>query len=426
MFLVTQNSSTQSVLSQSIINIQLAFGIYWPAVKWEDLLKPLYSALAARLYLQYSGRNIPSGIPRAIPEQANYWSTYYKSGSPYTTFIAEVEKLQKGCSTSNGADLVFVLDASGSIGSTNFVIIKTFVENIVRYFDIGLDESQYRVGIVKYSTGVNREFDLKTFDNQNDTIDAVRRITYTAGGTNTHLAIDEMVQKSYTETNGARPLKNGHPRVGIVVTDGQSTDPPLTVKSALRAHDADINMFAVGIGSSLNLEELDVIASDPKCVQRIILSDFTEVESLKYAIEKRTCEAPVIISPDVNSTIESRLLAGGSQNCRIKVPLNGTTIEILTNDGQATFYTSSSGFPSVDYYERTVGASSGRNGVIFLLYSSSANGTMYCNIKGDDSKNIKVVIRAAVGDDLNRSSSVHMKCPLISLLFMYFIFTINW
>jgi hypothetical protein len=41
--------------------------------------------------------------------------------------------------------------------------------------------------------------------------------------------------------------------------------------------------------SRLNLNELETIASDPVCLHLILLKGFTEVDSLKYAIEQRTC-----------------------------------------------------------------------------------------------------------------------------------------
>ena len=55
-----------------------------------------------------------------------------------------------------------------------------------------------------------------------------------------------MTYKSFKESNGARPEGESHPRVGIVVTDGQSAIPPMTVMAAMRAHDKDITVFAVG------------------------------------------------------------------------------------------------------------------------------------------------------------------------------------
>ena len=45
-----------------------------------------------------------------------------------------------------------------------------------------------------------------------------------------------------------------------------------------------------GIGRNVDMNELEVIASDPTCLHLFLLKDFEEVESLKYAIEKSTCE----------------------------------------------------------------------------------------------------------------------------------------
>ena len=92
------------------------------------------------------------------------------------------------------------------------------------------------------------------------------------------------------QANGARPIAENHPRVAIVVTDGKSNQPSLTISSANRVHDHDITMIAVGIGASIDLQELEVIASEPECLHLFLLKDFTEVESLKYSIEKRTCD----------------------------------------------------------------------------------------------------------------------------------------
>ena len=44
------------------------------------------------------------------------------------------------------ADVVFVIDSSGSIKSSNFLKVKNFVKNVVRSFDIS--NNTVRVGLV--------------------------------------------------------------------------------------------------------------------------------------------------------------------------------------------------------------------------------------------------------------------------------------
>ena len=52
--------------------------------------------------------------------------------------------------------------------------------------------------------------------------------------------------------------------------------------------------------SDLNMQELDAIASDPDCKYKFLLENFSEIESLKAAIEKKTCEGNYFIASDVD------------------------------------------------------------------------------------------------------------------------------
>ena len=77
--------------------IAAAFGIDWPSVSWEDLRKPLYSAIAARFSLEVALGG--SGeIPRAdeLSLQADFWALNYNAAGSVTTFMAAVEELYSG------------------------------------------------------------------------------------------------------------------------------------------------------------------------------------------------------------------------------------------------------------------------------------------------------------------------------------------
>ena len=47
------------------------------------------------------------------------------------------------------------------------------------------------------------------------------------------------------------------------------------------------------------MDELEAIASKPTCIHQFLLHDFEEVESLKYAIEERTCKGTCVMSRHV-------------------------------------------------------------------------------------------------------------------------------
>jgi collagen type XII alpha len=105
-----------------------------------------------------------------------------------------------------GADIVFVLDASGSIGGDNFLKVKQFVKETIGAFDIGFDKT--RVGIVQYSSSnqISRPFDLSTYNNKTEMLAAVDRLKYAEGSTRTDLAIDLVTNVSFTASRGARPV----------------------------------------------------------------------------------------------------------------------------------------------------------------------------------------------------------------------------
>ena len=66
----------QLIRKHEIIRQQL--NIDWPEVVWSDLQKPIYSGLAARLFLS----NNPRPIPETLERQSNYWKINYNPGCP--------------------------------------------------------------------------------------------------------------------------------------------------------------------------------------------------------------------------------------------------------------------------------------------------------------------------------------------------------
>ncbi|XP_068743969.1 uncharacterized protein [Montipora capricornis] len=70
-----QETITQSGLKKYWDKIKAKLGIDWSKTTWRDLEKPLYSGLAARLFLA----RIPAPIPTDLPSQAQYWKTHYNT-----------------------------------------------------------------------------------------------------------------------------------------------------------------------------------------------------------------------------------------------------------------------------------------------------------------------------------------------------------
>ena len=116
-------------------------------------------------------------------------------------------------------DLIFVLDASGSIDSSGFEQMKLLVSQIVNSLDIESDN--VRVGLLTYSTTVDARFNLSTYSTRAQVRAATHEVTYSAGRTNTAEALAHVRQVMLQPAAGARAHV---PNVVVVMTDAGSTD----------------------------------------------------------------------------------------------------------------------------------------------------------------------------------------------------------
>jgi len=74
------------------------------------------------------------------------------------------------------ADVVFVVDSSASIRSSNFVQVKSFIISVVDAFHIGSDK--VRVGLIQFSKKSYVEFDLEEYSYKMDVKAAISAIRY--------------------------------------------------------------------------------------------------------------------------------------------------------------------------------------------------------------------------------------------------------
>lgn len=215
------------------------------------------------------------------------WAALVGGALCRTADILHREKRQSNIKACGIADIVFVLDSSGSIGRDNWVRVLDFVRSVIQDLDIGYDAT--RVGVVTYGNRAEVNFDLKTYTEKNELLDAVSRIRWKDEETNTSGAIWTMREKMFTVEGGDR---SAAPNLGIVITDGESNrDHGNTIPYAEDAKRAGITMFAIGIGDNVNDTELSGIASNNSVYK---VGDFQQLtSSLKLKIVGAACDIPV-------------------------------------------------------------------------------------------------------------------------------------
>ena len=169
-----------------------------------------------------------------------------------------------------------------------------FAANLTRTFSIGPQDT--RVAAIAFSGFPNISFLLDTFTDNASLELGIRGINYFdlpgngQPSTYTAAALNALRFDVLSTEAGARPEIMAIPRVAVVVTDGRSNvNSSLTIPTAIAVRQADIIVFAVGVGNSINREELDAISSGPNFVSLLSDFDLMEFQSLQRRLSVEAC-----------------------------------------------------------------------------------------------------------------------------------------
>ena len=167
----------------------------------------------------------------------------------------------KCLSTYAALDTVFVIDTSGSIGSSNFQLIREFTANIT--IELIQNFPRSAVGVILFNSTVHIQFTLETYTSPSSLLSAINNLPYYRGGTNTAEALTLLLS---TALNGSLGLRNDSSKVAIVITDGRSNSVSATLSAAAALHDSNIfEIYVIGIDGAYT-PELEGIASSPEFV----------------------------------------------------------------------------------------------------------------------------------------------------------------
>ncbi|XP_078108114.1 collagen alpha-6(VI) chain-like [Sander vitreus] len=194
------------------------------------------------------------------------------------------DDITEDCKGANIADIVFIVDESGSIGTENFNLMRTFLHSIVSSLDVKPNKVQ--VGIVTYNEESTAQVYLDTFDNREEILQFIKTLPYNGGGTNTGTALNFTRDSIFIEGKGSRKSK-GVQQVAVVITDGESQD--RVHEAAISLRRADVTVYSVGIENA-NMEELRDMASHPINRHVFNVNSFTELKALKHSLQKVICE----------------------------------------------------------------------------------------------------------------------------------------
>ena len=201
-----------------------------------------------------------------------------------TPLFKYISVLSGACNTA--IDVVFVVDASGSVGLFDFPKQLDFMIEFVQACDIGPGPNQVQVGAITFDHEVYNQFNMSTFSTKGSLSTAIWGINFTEGGTVTNLALDYVRTNSFTTAAGDRP---GVPNVAIVLTDGQSLSPTAT-STAAAALQASTTVIGIGVGQNAPVDEIKAIASGTGYENTYFL-DFNDLSTILEDLKEKVCPA---------------------------------------------------------------------------------------------------------------------------------------
>ncbi|CAB4022752.1 Hypothetical predicted protein, partial [Paramuricea clavata] len=174
------------------------------------------------------------------------------------TFLTARKTFQKSRPTgSSELDIVFVLDKSGSIGPSNFVLEKTFVQNLIEFFPIS--PAKTRVAVVTYSSWLKLEFNFNKHINNTCLRNGIQKIGYTGGFTSTGSALEYV--KNNLLFSPAAGARSEAMKVIYLLTDGKSNRGVKPGIPAGQLKQRQVIIYAMGVTTHIRESELQQIAS---------------------------------------------------------------------------------------------------------------------------------------------------------------------
>ncbi len=173
--------------------------------------------------------------------------------------------------------ILFVLDTSGSIGSTNFGRVTSAISKLMALFC-----KPVQAAVMTFNREFHLEFCFNCFNNdlagRDSARQAISRIRYRGGATHTAGAAQCVCNELLKTGCG---LKSDANCIDIVfVTDGHSNDPTQQICDEIRCihnHYLNINTYAIGIGN-YDQNELNCIAQSSSDFSIFEFENFDEFE----------------------------------------------------------------------------------------------------------------------------------------------------
>ncbi|XP_039472693.1 scavenger receptor cysteine-rich type 1 protein M130-like [Oreochromis aureus] len=219
------------------------------------------------------------------------------------------------CETAK-ADLVMLVDESGSISSVDFRVMKSFLIEIVKNFNIGPDKVQ--IGLTSFARAPMAEWYLNSHLTKDSLTEAIKRLVQLLGPSYTGKALRYILHNQFKPYMGMRPDSR---KIVVLITDGAANDDIHLPSKNLK--DTGIEVYAIGVGAAPE-RDMKSIASDTD--HMYLIEGFSSLHALVKNVSMSLCNS-------ANSLDSVRLLKGSSLcSGRLQVKSNQRWSSVCEDD----------------------------------------------------------------------------------------------
>lgn len=143
-------------------------------------------------------------------------------------------------------DIVFLVDGSTYIGSSNFPFMRDFIINVVNQLDVG--PKRVQIGLLQFADRPKIEFYLNSHSDRQEIVDKISQLRLSGGSVlNTGAAMNYALDNMFRVSTGSR-RKQGVQQVLVLITGGPAQDQVKSVADKLAL--AGVLTFTVSSGQA--------------------------------------------------------------------------------------------------------------------------------------------------------------------------------
>jgi collagen type VI alpha len=315
------------------------FGVNMTGPEKLNMRNPLVSGIAARFYFYYqvllNNMALPNNeLPEDLEGQAIFFKKSYKK-TDINKFLKDVNDLE-GCKVN--VDIMFVLDISHSLKDDHLEQVFEFMTKFVKNLIIGPRND--RVGAVVFGDYAHVMLTMSEHDNKQKLLSAIERLENDAKNvrqsgeiqnTNTSHGLTETLAIFMSDSRQSNTVF----RVALVLSDGVSDDPDSTVREAANLRNFSVLVYAIGVGSGINDEEMKAIATD---CHRYTYLDHFDPEQFEAVRDSYFNDICLNATTDITGLLhfDGDLDLHEIMRYTRLVPHNGLTIRVCSIGGRVT------------------------------------------------------------------------------------------